>query len=125
MRAIWQERNEVAKSGVAVGPTTLFFGCRDADSWLYRSEVESLRPLKVECHVGFSRQGQDKQYVQDVVEKHIAAIMTALDSSNAYIYICGKIDMAQAVQTILKRDRGVAWWDEIIATRRYNQEVFG
>ncbi|RHY20992.1 hypothetical protein DYB25_005939 [Aphanomyces astaci] len=69
--------------------------------------------------------GQDKQYVQDVVEKHIAAIMTALDSSNAYIYICGKIDMAQAVQTILKRDRGVAWWDEIIATRRYNQEVFG
>ncbi|RHY22044.1 hypothetical protein DYB32_009638, partial [Aphanomyces invadans] len=127
MRAIWQDRNEAAKRGEPVGKTMLLFGCRDGESWLYRDELEALAPLHVECLVAYSREpGQEKkEYVQDVLEANLDAVVTLLDTANAFVYVCGKITMAQQIQALLRRDRLASWWDAIVSSRRYNQEVFG
>ncbi|KAF0683183.1 Aste57867_24747 [Aphanomyces stellatus] len=123
MRAIWQERAAVKRRGSLGGPSIggpmlLFFGCRDQDNYLYADEIARQEGLTT--HAVFSRT-LPKQYVQDCVRDHLGEIIKLQD---AVVYLCGRTDMALAIQNVFKTD-APAWWDTLQASNRFNQEVFG
>jgi cytochrome P450/NADPH-cytochrome P450 reductase len=90
----------------AVGPVTVFFGCRHRDhDWLYREELQAFQNDNVisNLYTAFSRDnGEKKEYVQDAMKsdpecsKHV---VDTIINGNSSIYICGDgFRMARDVQ---------------------------
>ena len=114
-RAFIQERGHVARTSggaAALGPATLFFGCRAPDvDYLYREELEGAAtgPALNTLHVAFSRQaGQAKTYVQHDLAAHGEAVYEALVSCGGHLYVCGDAkamakDVHKATVELLQR----------------------
>ena len=71
----------------------LFYGCRNAKDWIYKSEMlqmEENREIS-NLHVAFSRVSPNKQYVQDIMlqPKVSDTIRDIVLRKNGYIFICG------------------------------------
>eukprot|EP00092_Neocalanus_flemingeri_P047947 GFUD01054533.1.p1 GENE.GFUD01054533.1~~GFUD01054533.1.p1 ORF type:complete len:629 (+),score=148.80 GFUD01054533.1:244-1887(+) len=154
-RGFWMRRWEQQQDGFAVGKTLLYFGCRKKSMNLFKHETEvgmksnqglsSLRwmmqcqdskLLDFERKVAFSREpGQPKQYIQSLITRDAAMLYDLWQRRGGYIYICGKIQMAedvgQAVLGILKHlgnvDKATAeeTLEEMKKLGRYQQEIFG
>lgn len=75
MRAMIQERSHQKHTlKQPVGPTILYFGCkRDTIDYLYKNELTSFQKegTLTDCHLAFSRDGAEKQYVQHLLAKNI------------------------------------------------------
>jgi NADPH-ferrihemoprotein reductase len=101
-RGFLQER----KARGASGPAMLFFGCRRRDTdYIYGDEMEQYLEGGVisalEC--AFSREQEEKVYVQHLLEKRGDDVWQALDS-NGHVYICGDgKSMAKGVHNVLVR----------------------
>ena len=105
LRGFIQERAAQRRSGVAVGKTWLFFGCRRSDhDYLYQRELEGYRDEGVlsGLDVAFSRQPeQPRAYVQDRVRAREAEL-SAMIAGGGYVYVCGDAKhMAPDVQRVL------------------------
>jgi cytochrome P450/NADPH-cytochrome P450 reductase len=89
-RGFLQERAAQKASGLALGPSMTFFGCRHAEQdYIYRDELESFAAQGVtELHVAFSRMGSTKVYVQDLLREHADRVWSLL-GQGAVIYVCG------------------------------------
>jgi cytochrome P450/NADPH-cytochrome P450 reductase len=84
-RAVFKE-----EQGERVGPSLLFFGCRNPQQdYIYEEELEEFARegiTKLEC--AFSRlEGQPKTYVQNTLEAHQDEVW-ALIQAGAVIYLC-------------------------------------
>ncbi len=78
-------------SDKALGSTILYFGCRkESEDYLYQEELEGYKKEEVlkELHVAFSRDKEEKVYVQHLMEK-TGKEMYALLEQQAYFYVCG------------------------------------
>ena len=140
-RGFLQERARLKSMDREVGPTILFFGCRDPEEdFLYKSEIEDMQSnvLKDQLSVvtAFSRvSGQPKTYVQDRVAEHAERVCDLLLNDNATFFICGSANMARDVSIKLgqciKARKGwddeklKVWGERQKKTHRWQEDVWG
>jgi cytochrome P450/NADPH-cytochrome P450 reductase len=103
-RGFLQERAALAKQGVPVGKSMLFYGCRNADhDMLYAEELRDFETSGVtELQVAFSREpGQPRTFVQQLIEREADQVWDLI-SAGAVIYVCGNANtMAPGVRAAL------------------------
>jgi NADPH-ferrihemoprotein reductase len=97
-RAFVRERFLAASKGQVVGPTWLFYGCRNEESdYLYKEEFEDMlnmvkeNALDIDLRIitAFSRDGKQKVYVQHRFKEHASTVWDMLHHSKGCFYICG------------------------------------
>ncbi|RKP06656.1 hypothetical protein THASP1DRAFT_35095 [Thamnocephalis sphaerospora] len=139
-RGFVQERVHQLRSGVAVGPTILFFGCRHRDQdFMYREEWDAqfaeLAENKSELVLAFSREQDQKVYVQDRMRERQADLWRWLHEERGYFYVCGDAkNMARAVNNQLvevarsvgglEEEQAVQWVKTLRTTGRYQEDVW-
>ncbi|KAI1244394.1 hypothetical protein MGN70_014266 [Eutypa lata] len=138
MRGFVQERAKQAESGLNVGRTLLFFGCRKrSEDFMYESEWEQYKNAlgdNFELITAFSREGPKKVYVQHRLKEYAKEVNELLEKK-AYLYVCGDAaNMAREVNAVLAQiiaeQRGVpeAKGEEIVknmrAANQYQEDVW-
>lgn len=103
-RAFVRERAFQKRHGKDVGKTLLFFGCRRSDEdYLYKDEwAELFNTLGGDSRIinAFSRETDQKIYVQQRLRENGKEVWDMLDKQQAYIYVCGDAKrMAKDVQS--------------------------
>ncbi|WEW57356.1 NADPH cytochrome P450 reductase [Emydomyces testavorans] len=104
-RGFIQERAAQAERGEKVGPTVLFFGCRNRnEDFLYKDEWEAVSKQlgdSFKLFTAFSRETDKKVYVQHLLQEN-ATLVNELLKEKATFYVCGDAaNMAREVNTIL------------------------
>ncbi|ODV80635.1 uncharacterized protein CANTADRAFT_48366 [Suhomyces tanzawaensis NRRL Y-17324] len=105
-RGFVRERVAQKKNDLKIGPTVLFYGCRnETEDFLYKNEwPEYSKELgsALEIHTAFSRQDPSKKvYVQHKLLEQASKI-NQLIADGAFIYVCGDASrMARDVQNTL------------------------
>ena len=95
--------------------TTLYFGCRsEHEDYIYREELEEFVKDKTlsALHVAFSRDSQEKVYVQDLLRRDRAKIYRQIEQDKACIFVCGDAkhmaaDVAAALHEIVETEGGL------------------
>ncbi|KAL1977078.1 hypothetical protein VTN31DRAFT_3360 [Thermomyces dupontii] len=104
-RGFVQERAALADRGEKVGPTVLFFGCRNRnEDFLYKDEWKTYEEKlgdSFKLFTAFSREGPEKVYVQHRLREN-AAFVNELLLQKAMFYVCGDAaHMAREVNAVL------------------------
>ncbi|KAL4972332.1 NADPH--cytochrome P450 reductase [Aspergillus desertorum] len=104
-RGFIQERAHLAARGEKVGPTVLFFGCRNRDEdFLYKDEWKIFQDQlgdSLKIITAFSRESEKKVYVQHRLKEH-AELVSELLKQKATFYVCGDAaNMAREVNLVL------------------------
>jgi NADPH-ferrihemoprotein reductase len=135
-RAFLHERAKLHAIGKPVGKILLFFGCRDADDFIYQEELNRIQEElgeKLKIVTAFSRVGV-KTYVQDRVSEHSLKVLEFIENG-ANLYICGKASMAREVDMKLEdavgKEKGLdkagvkAWADSLKKRGKWKADVWG
>ena len=103
-RGFLQERAALAKKGVPVGKSMLFYGCRNsANDFLYADELKAFQAAGItELQMAFSREpGQPRTFVQHVIEREGDQVWDLIEAGPV-IYVCGNANtMAPGVRAAL------------------------
>jgi sulfite reductase (NADPH) flavoprotein alpha-component len=132
-RGFLQER----KATGARGRNWLFFGDQRSDcDFMYRDELESMlrEGTLTRLDTAFSRDQEQKVYVQDRMREHAAEIFAWLEAG-AHFYVCGDaarmakdVDVAlrQVIQTAGQRtpDQADEYVESLRSQRRYQRDVY-
>jgi sulfite reductase (NADPH) flavoprotein alpha-component len=132
-RGFLHERRAVG----ATGKNWLFFGERSASSdFLYREELESMLAdgHLTQLDTAFSRDQQEKIYVQDRMQQHAAQLWAWMEDG-ASIYVCGDAsrmakDVHAALMTVVKTQGGMDYdaAENYVQTmkeqHRYHRDVY-
>lgn len=106
--AFAEERQFISQkdSQTKFGPAELYFGCKNRnDDYIYKDEIAKFKAdgLISEVYEAFSREQENKFYVQDIIkDKTSDHIKDLILNQNAHFYICGATQMGRAVEDILK-----------------------
>jgi len=102
-RAFLQEGFALKEKGLTFGKWLLFFGCRHRDKdFIYREEVELAgNGLLHELSLAFSRETEQKVYVQHRLEERAAHVWDLIHKENAYFFVCGGTAMGREVRQAL------------------------
>ncbi|XP_038554200.1 NADPH--cytochrome P450 reductase-like [Micropterus salmoides] len=133
-----QERGWLKQQGKEVGETVMFFGCRyKNEDYIYQEELEEAEKNGVltQLHVAFSRDQEQKVYVQHLLKKNKEAMWKLINSENAHIYVCGDArNMAKDVQTAfyeiaeelggMTRTQATDYIKKLMTKGRYSQDVW-
>jgi sulfite reductase alpha subunit-like flavoprotein len=131
------------EEGCSKRSITLFYGCRDRQSNLLSKETKLYSTILTRFDA-FSRE-ENKEYNHEVMEKESELVYNALVKQDGFIYVCGKIMMADTVfksfitiitqQLIRDNDdkEKLAFVDQISEdfmnslrdNGRYNEDIFG
>ncbi|HEV7791472.1 MAG TPA: cytochrome P450 [Pseudonocardia sp.] len=137
-RGFLQERAAQAEQGRPVGPSLLFFGCRDPErDYLYADELRDLAklcPLRV--RTVFSQQPRNgRRYVQDELLARHDEVWELLEQGGA-AFVCGNANtiapgVRAALADIYRQHTGgsaaqaQAWLAELRAADRFLEDVWG
>ena len=132
-RSFIEERD----SSGASGRNWLFFGDQHFGSdFLYQTEIQNYKQIGVlnRVNVAFSRDQQEKVYVQHRMREHGQEFFSWLESG-AHVYLCGSkepmsVDVEQALVKIVEdfgnktNEEAVAYWDQLKEVGRYQKDVY-
>ncbi|KAG9305831.1 hypothetical protein G9A89_006242 [Geosiphon pyriformis] len=132
MRAFLQERVlQGAKDNY------LFFGCRYHDKdYLYNTEWDHyVSEGQLELFTAFSRDQDEKIYVQDLIEQNAQLIWDIVHERQGYVYLSGKadkmpIDVINALKSVFKLAGGMdeqkanEYFNKLEKSRRFQQECY-
>ncbi|XP_065137871.1 P450 (cytochrome) oxidoreductase b isoform X1 [Paramisgurnus dabryanus] len=133
-----QERGWLKEQGKDVGETVLYFGCRHKnEDFLYHEELEEFEKSGVltMLNVAFSRDQEQKVYVQHLLKNNKETIWRLVHTENAHIYVCGDArNMARDVQNSfyeiaeelggMTRTQAVDYIKKLMTKGRYSQDVW-
>ncbi|XP_029527133.1 NADPH--cytochrome P450 reductase-like [Oncorhynchus nerka] len=133
-----QERGWMKEQGKDVGGTILYFGCRHRyQDLMYQQELEEFEKVGVltQLNVAFSRDQEEKVYVQHLLKKNNEHLWKLIHTDNAHIYICGDArNMARDVQNAfydiaeevggLTHTQAVAYIKKLMTKGCYSQDVW-
>ncbi|XP_017861314.1 PREDICTED: NADPH-dependent diflavin oxidoreductase 1 [Drosophila arizonae] len=128
-RSIIQNRLHLQQLGQNVGPLVVFFGCRNrSKDYHFVEDFTAWQDNNcVEVHVAFSRDQENKVYVQHLIRQHGAHLAKLIREQNAYIYVAGSSNnMPKAVREafIEALDNDASYIDQLIKQRRYQEETW-
>mgnify|MGYP000185692517 CR=1 FL=1 len=120
-----------------VGNSWLFFGeQRFQTDFLYQTEWQQFLKTGVleKMDVAFSRDQEEKIYVQDRILEQAKSVYEWLESG-AHLYVCGDMnhmakDVHQTLITVIEQqsDRTLEeasdWLDQLIAEKRYQRDIY-
>jgi sulfite reductase (NADPH) flavoprotein alpha-component len=132
-RGFLQERQARGATGKAM----LFFGERNrATDFLYRADWEAFQRANVltEVEVAFSRDGQEKAYVQHRLEARARDVFAWLEEG-AHLYVCGDAanmapDVHEALIRIVAKEQGQgrepaeAYVASLQSQHRYHRDIY-
>lgn len=117
--------------------THLFFGCRRADQdWIYQQEMQEAvkSGALTELHTAFSRESNQKVYVQSDLKAHASKVWSLLSTQRAYFYVCGGTVMGRQVKeciALIAQEHGnltqqaaSEWVKKLHTEGRYIQELW-
>jgi sulfite reductase (NADPH) flavoprotein alpha-component len=121
----------------ASGKNWLFFGDQHfTTDFLYQTEIQNWMQTGVltRINTAFSRDQQDKVYVQHKMNRHAAELFAWLEAG-AYVYICGakepmSVDVENALLTIIQQHgkknaaQAEGYLDELKEAGRYVKDVY-
>lgn len=86
----------------AVGENVLFFGCRSANiDFIYGDELQQAqKDGLLNLFLAFSRDQQDKVYVQHKMRDYADGIWAALNDKNGYFYVCGYVLLSLLLSSV-------------------------
>lgn len=134
-----QERKLLMKdSSSQFGSCWLFHGCRKEDEdFLFKSELQSMKDegILTHFHVAFSRQTDEKVYVQDKMKVHSAELYHDVFELNGFVFVCGDgTKMAQDVHKclveILTKEGGMSeeqssnWLNQKLQDHTYVRDIW-
>jgi len=135
-RGFLQERAAMKAKGQVLGPSMLFFGCRNPEQdFLYADELKGFAEQGItELHVAFSRASTPKSYVQDLIAAQKDTVWKLIEAG-AIIYVCGdgskmEPDVKRVLTGIYRERSGgdeaaaLAWIDKMGTTNRYVLDVW-
>ena len=135
-RGFLQERAARKTAGARLGPAILFFGCRHPQQdFLYANELEAFAADGIcELHTAFSRAGERKTYVQNLVAAQKEKVWSLIEQG-AIIFVCGdgskmEPDVKAALVAIYREhagadaETGARWIEELGAKNRYVLDVW-
>jgi cytochrome P450 / NADPH-cytochrome P450 reductase len=136
-RGFLQERMALKQRGVPVGPSLLFFGCRDPlQDFLYEEELRGFEAAGVtRLLCAFSREpGKAKTYVQHAIRENGEEVWPLLQQEAA-VFVCGEAshmapEVRQAfIDLFCKRTGaaaadGRAWIAGLVASHRYLEDIW-
>ena len=136
-RGFLQERAALRQRDVPVGPSLLFFGCRDPlQDFLYEEELRGFEAAGItQLFPAFSREpGKPKTYVQQAIAKQGEEVWRLLQQE-AVVFVCGEASrMAPAVRQAfvdLFRERtgagaadSQAWLAGLVSSHRYLEDIW-
>uniref|UniRef100_A0A3P8WTS6 NADPH--cytochrome P450 reductase n=2 Tax=Cynoglossus semilaevis TaxID=244447 RepID=A0A3P8WTS6_CYNSE len=133
-----QESGWLKEQGKEVGETVMFFGCRHKnEDYLYQEELEEAEKNEVltQLNVAFSRDQEQKVYVQHLMKNNKEHLWRLIHSDNAHIFICGDArNMAKDVQAAfyeiaeevegMTRTQATDYIKKLMTKGRYSQDVW-
>jgi len=98
------------------GDMWLFFGCRhEKKDYLYREELQEANDMDVlqRLYTAFSRDTEEKVYVQHLLAKEGAAIVRLLLDNEGYLFVCGDgnkmaKDVRKAMEAAFVQHKGMS-----------------
>jgi NADPH-ferrihemoprotein reductase len=107
MRALLQERSHQQNvQKLNVGSNILYFGCKNREhDFIYADELNKYEKdgILTEMHLAFSREQDDKVYVQHLLAKNAKETWDLINEQGAYVYVCGGVRMGQDVSETLRK----------------------
>ena len=103
-RGFIQERAWHKAQGKPVGPTHLYFGCRNKDKdFIYREEMEKyVEDGVLTLHTAFSRDQPEKIYVSHRMRENVEELWHLIGEKGGHVYVCGDAKMmAKDVRNIV------------------------
>ncbi|KAH8303004.1 hypothetical protein KR044_013183 [Drosophila immigrans] len=128
-RSIIQQRLQLQQTGVSIGPLVVFFGCRNRHKdYHFADDFKAWQAeQQVEVHVAFSRDQEQKVYVQHLIKERGSHLAKLIREQGAYIYVAGSSNnMPKAVREafIEALDNDADYLEQLIKQRRYQEETW-
>ena len=98
MRAMTERCRRLVKDDRFSGKLMLFFGARSEPELPYFGPLMNLPKDFIDINLALSRApDKPKRYVQDLIRERAADVLSLLDNSETYIYVCGLKGMETGV----------------------------
>lgn len=135
--AFLQHREALLQQGQQLSAACLYFGCRNYNDFLYREQLQAWQNQGVlsNLEVAFSRLGEQKLYVQNMMQQKPQDIWKLLSHPKCHYYVCGDAKMADDVfevmlaiaktQGHLSHTEAMQFFDQMKQEKRFTSDVWG